>query len=52
MNDGELIVIGLRLVVPLLILRYPLAGGLTAMVLDAFDVVLTDAIGLGGFGDD
>ncbi len=50
MSEGELIVIGLRLVVPLLILRSPLAGGIAAMVLDALDVVLIEAIGLGGFG--
>jgi hypothetical protein len=39
---AELIVIGLRLVVPLSILRWPLGGGLVAMVLDALDVVLVD----------
>ena len=50
MSEGELIVIGLRLVIPLLILRYPLFGGVTAMVLDALDVVLIDSLGLGGFG--
>ena len=50
MSEGELIVIALRLVIPLLILRYPLFGGITAMVLDALDVVLIEAIGLGGFG--
>ncbi len=50
MSHGELIIIALRLVIPLLILRYPLFGGLTAMVIDALDVVLIEAIGLGGFG--
>ncbi|MBI5287997.1 MAG: hypothetical protein HY873_03370 [Chloroflexi bacterium] len=50
MTEGELIVIGLRIAVPLLILRAPLAGGLAAMLLDAFDVVLVEVIGLGGFG--
>jgi hypothetical protein len=40
-----------RLVVPLLILRYPLVGGWTALVLDALDVALMDALGaLGGDG--
>ena len=39
---AELIVIALRLTVPLTILRWPLAGGLVAMVLDALDVVLVD----------
>ena len=48
MSEGELIVIGLRLVIPLLILRWPLFGGVVAMVLDALDVVLVEAIGLVG----
>ncbi|TAK00489.1 MAG: hypothetical protein EPO36_08565 [Chloroflexota bacterium] len=39
-----LIVIGLRLALPLTILRWPLAGGVLAMVVDALDVVLVDAI--------
>jgi hypothetical protein len=39
-----LIVIALRLVLPLTILRWPLAGGLLALVIDATDVVLVDAI--------
>jgi hypothetical protein len=41
---AELIVIALRLSVPLTILRWPLAGGLFAMVLDALDVVLVDVL--------
>jgi hypothetical protein len=49
-SEGELIVIALRLIIPLLILRYPLVGGVAAMVIDALDVVLIEAIGLGGFG--
>jgi len=40
----SIIVIALRLVLPLTILRWPLAGGLLAMVVDAVDVVLVDAI--------
>jgi hypothetical protein len=39
-----LIVIALRLVVPLTILRWPLAGALLSMLVDAIDVVLVDAI--------
>lgn len=39
-----LIVIALRLVVPLAILRWPLAGGLLSLVIDALDVALVDAI--------
>ena len=50
MSTGELIVIALRLVIPLMILRFPLAGSIVAMVLDALDVVLIELIGLGGFG--
>jgi hypothetical protein len=40
-----LIVIALRLIVPLSILRWPLAGGLISMVLDGADVILVDALG-------
>jgi len=50
MSEGEMIIVVVRLVGPLLILRWPLLGGIVAMVLDALDVVLIDAIGLGGFG--
>ena len=39
-----LIVIALRLLLPLTILRWPLAGGLLALFVDAVDVVLVDAI--------
>jgi len=38
------IVIALRILLPLTILRWPLAGGILALVLDAVDVVLVDAI--------
>ena len=38
------IVIALRVILPLTILRWPLAGGLLAMLVDALDVVLVDAI--------
>jgi hypothetical protein len=41
---AAILVIALRLVLPLTILRWPLAGGLLAMVLDMLDVVLVDAI--------
>ena len=40
---AAIIVIALRLVVPLTILRWPLAGGLVSMLIDAIDVVLVDA---------
>jgi len=50
LTAGFAIVVAMRLLVPLLILRWPLAGGVAAMVADALDVVLIEAIGLGGFG--
>lgn len=40
---AALIVIALRVLLPLTILRWPLAGGLLALVVDAVDVVLVDA---------
>lgn len=46
---GQAIVILVRLLVPLSILRWPLAGGLASMLADAIDVVLIEIIGLGGF---
>jgi len=46
-----MVVIGLRLVVPLLILKRPLAGGIIAMLLDALDVVIVEWFGPGGMGD-
>ena len=49
MSLGQAIVILIRLVVPLSIFRWPLAGGLAAMLVDALDVVLIEAIGHGGF---
>lgn len=40
----SIIVIALRLAIPLTILRWPLAGGLLSMLVDAIDVVLVDAV--------
>jgi hypothetical protein len=51
MNQGELIIILLRLIVPLLILRRPLLGGIAAMLLDGLDVVLIELIPGGSFGN-
>lgn len=48
MTTGQLVVIGLRLVVPLLILRPPLAGEIAAMLLHATDVVIAEFFGPGG----
>jgi hypothetical protein len=39
---AALLVIALRLVLPLTILRWPLAGGILALIVDAVDVVLVD----------
>src|SRR3990172_7244091 len=50
MSEGELIIIALPLIVPLLILRQPLAGGVAAMLVDGLDVVFIEALGRGGFG--
>lgn len=38
------IVLFLRLIVPLSILRFPLAGGVAALLLDALDVVIGDGL--------
>lgn len=51
MTEGQIIVIALRIIVPLLILWRPLAGGIVAMLLDAFDVVIVEFFGPGGMGD-
>ena len=50
MTTGQLFVIGLRLVLPLLILKRPLLGGVLAMLLDALDVVIVELFGEGGMG--
>ena len=50
LSDGELVIIAVRLAVPLLIFRYWLVGGIAAMLIDGADVILIDALGLGGFG--
>ena len=41
---AAIIVIAIRLLLPLTILRWPLAGGVLSMLVDALDVVLVDAI--------
>ncbi|HXG26517.1 MAG TPA: hypothetical protein VNL94_06670 [Candidatus Binatia bacterium] len=40
---AALLVIAIRTLVPLTILRWPLAGGIAALVIDALDVALVDA---------
>jgi hypothetical protein len=49
-TTGQIIIIALRIVVPLLILRRPLTGGIIAMALDGLDVVLVELISDGGMG--
>jgi hypothetical protein len=44
-----ILVIGLRLVLPLTILRWPLFGALVAFTADTFDVVLLDFLGVQDF---
>lgn len=51
MTTGAAIIIAVRLLVPLIIFRKPLIGGIAAMVVDTLDVVLIEVISLGGFGD-
>jgi len=46
---GAIIVILIRLLVPLSIFRWPLAGGLAAGIVDTFDVVLIGILNLGDF---
>jgi hypothetical protein len=50
LSKGQGVVILLRLAVPLLILRWPLAGGVLAMLLDGADVIIVDLFGPGGMG--
>lgn len=51
LSGGETIVIALRIFVPLLIMRFWFVGGIVAMVLDGCDVIITDALDIGGFGN-
>lgn len=51
MTDGQVFVVALRVVLPLLILRKPLLGAILAMLLDALDVVIVELFGAGGMGD-
>jgi len=46
---GQFFVVFVRLAGGPVILRWPLAGGLLSMLVDALDVVLIEMIGLGGF---
>ena len=48
MTTETLIIVLIRLIVPLTIFRWPLAGGVLALVADALDIVLASLIDLGG----
>jgi len=51
MTTGQIVVITMRIVIPLMILKRPLAGGIIAMLLDALDVVIVELFGEGGMGE-
>ena len=48
MTAETLLIVLIRLIVPLTILRWPLFGGVLALVADALDIVLASLIDLGG----
>lgn len=48
---GQTVVIALRLLVPLIIPRFPFWGGVAAMLLDGTDVIIVELFGPGGMGD-
>ena len=48
MTTETLLIIVLRLLIPLTILRWPLAGGILALLADALDIVFASLIDLGG----
>jgi hypothetical protein len=48
-TEAEFVVVLIRLIVPLSILRWPLAGGIAAVLADTLDVVIVDALDLGKF---
>jgi hypothetical protein len=49
LTAGALVVIAVRLLVPLIIFRAPLIGGIASMVVDALDVVAISVMQIGGF---
>lgn len=48
MTPETALIIGIRLILPLSILRWPLVGGIIALVADALDVVLATLLDWGG----
>ena len=51
LTTGQVVVIALRLLVPLLVPRFPFWGGVAAMLLDGTDVIIVEFFGSGGMGD-
>ena len=51
MGWQEYTIVAVRIILPLVILRYQLAGGILAMLLDGADVIINEVIGGGSFGD-
>lgn len=49
-TEGQLFVIALRLLLPLLILRWSVTGGILAMLVDGTDVIIVEFFGPGGMG--
>lgn len=48
---GPNVIVFLRLILPLMIIRRPLFGGIISMVADALDVVLITALNMGDFNN-
>ena len=48
MTAETLLIVVLRILLPLTILRWPLAGGIVALLADALDIVLASLVDLGG----
>ncbi|MCH7585032.1 MAG: hypothetical protein IH941_07710 [Acidobacteria bacterium] len=51
MTAETLLIVVLRLLLPLTILRWPLVGGILALVADALDIVLASLVDLGGLSN-
>ena len=51
MTEGQAIIIAARLLLPLLVVRWQLAGGIAAVLADGLDVVVVEFISDGGMGD-
>lgn len=49
-TTGQLVVIALRVLAPVFILRWPLAGTVACLLLDAGDVIIVEWFGPGGMG--